>query len=246
MMESFCLWAPWVFSALAGTLGWLLRGWYNDRQFKELRDAIKTKEEDLYHLNEAHNLVLVDKEKKLVSSLEDAQMKDRVIGELREQLNQTETSTKSLLSKVVKSKEKESTTPSIVSRISKQAKKKKAEREKPATKVKALKSKKKNPSKTKGTTAVIPTKKKKKFSKLDKSRLKLKKSEKIIKDLRAENVRLNEAKQSKTESSEVRPKESITKVLITKTVDYKKLKKALKKVPFKKTKKVINEKINKA
>ena len=238
-MMDFCDWAPWVFSALAGTLGWLLRGWYNDRQFSELRDIIKTKEDDLYHLNEAHNLVLVDKEKKLTDSIEDVQMKDRVIVELKEKLNQTETSTKSLLSTVVKSKEKKSSSPSIVTKISEQAKKNKAKREQPlkTTKAVALKSKKTDtPTAESKVEAIEP---KIKLSKLDRYRLKLKKRNKIIKDLRAENNRLTN-QQSKIE--DVKPVETITKVLIKKTVDYKKLKKVLKNIPFKKTKKVISKK----
>ena len=241
-MMDFCDWAPWVFSALAGTLGWLLRGWYNDRQFSELRDIIKTKEEDLYHLNEAHNLVLVDKEKKLADSIDDVGMKDRVILELREKLNQTETSTKSLLSTVVKSKEKKPASPSIVAKISEQAKKNKSQKTKSSKSAQsvALKSKTKDtPSKeTKITTK--PAQPKTKLSKSDRYRLKLKKRNKIIKDLRAENDRLNKAQQTKTEATEVKPKEFITKILIKKTVDYKKLKKALKKVPFKKTKKITS------
>lgn len=242
----FCDWAPWVFSALAGTLGWLLRGWYNQRQFTELNETIKTKEDDLYHLNEAHNLVLLDKEKKLAESEEDAQMKDRVIGELRQQLTQTETSTKSLLSKVVKSKEKKPESPSIVSKIAKQAKKNKEIREQPLKKEKAvaLKTKKIEASKSEAIDAVVSAPEKSKLSKIDRYRLKLKKRNRIIKDLRSENERLNEAQ--KLETVDVKPIETITKVLITKTVDYKKLKKALKKVPFKKTKKVTSKKRNEA
>lgn len=242
----FCDWAPWVFSALAGTLGWLLRGWYDDRQFSELRGVVKTKEEDLYHLNEAHNLVLVDKEKKLAESLTETQMKDRVINELREQLNQTETSTKSLLSKVVKSKEKKASSPSIVAKISEQAKKNKAKRDHPTKKVKvtALKTKKESNSQ-KEVTATLPAPQKAKLSKIDKYRTKLKKANRIIKDLRAENVRLNKAQRLKEDGTSIKPIETITKILITKTVDYKKLKKALKKVPFKKTKKITSKTLNK-
>lgn len=241
-MDSFSLWAPWVFSALAGIIGWLLRGWYNDRQFAELQGIIKTKEEDLYHFNEAHNLVLIDKEKKLTANLEEIKMKDRVILELKEKLSQTETSTKSLLSTVVKSKEKKPSGPSIVTKISEQAKKKKERREQPLqpTKSVALKSKKGNTPTAESTAET--THPKIKLSKLDRYRLKLKKRNKIIKDLRAENDRLNATQQSKSKESESKPIETITKVLITKTVDYKKLKKALKNIPFKKTKKVISKK----
>ena len=62
MSESFCLWAPWVFSALAGILGWLLRWWYDDREFNAYESIIKTKDADVYleMANRAYTFLVED------------------------------------------------------------------------------------------------------------------------------------------------------------------------------------------
>ncbi len=268
-MDDFCLWAPWVFSALALTLGWLLRWWYDDRKFEELNDRIKEKESDVYHLNEAHNLLLKDKNKKISEFDDQMAIKERVIKELKTELGQTTNTTKNLLSQVVESKQKSSPNPvSIVSVIAEKAKKKQQLSASAPTK----KSKKKSePSQeVKAVSTFSSTEKPKKVSKTNSSvgkvikkkskASRIKKYKQIIKDLRAENERLHDKSDaletSRSKSAivkDITPKTIVKEIPTTLTrtivikekVDRKKLKKALKKVPFKKTKKLLSVELKK-
>ena len=101
------MWAPWLFSALAFLIGWLLRGWYDDKKIDQIREIVKTKDNDIYHLHEAHELLLNDKEKRLKELSTENDIQRKTITELNTMLEQSEESTKSLLSSVVASKKKE-------------------------------------------------------------------------------------------------------------------------------------------
>jgi hypothetical protein len=81
MSDTFYIWAPWVFSIIAGILGYLLRWAYDEKKIKEYEARVKTQNEDLYHLNEAHNLLLHDKEKKIADFHAEMEIKDRTIPE---------------------------------------------------------------------------------------------------------------------------------------------------------------------
>ncbi len=104
----FCVWAPWVFSALAGLIGWLFRGWYDDRKLDELYKKLQLKDDDIYHLHEAHELLLRDKERQIGDLNAEKEVQQKSIGELQLQLSQSEESTKTLLSQVVREKKKKS------------------------------------------------------------------------------------------------------------------------------------------
>lgn len=222
MSESFCLWAPWVFSALAGILGWLLRWWYDDQKFREYESIIKTKEADVFHLNEAHNLLLKDKERRLANLQGEIELKNRSIRELNDRIEQTETSNKSLLSQIVEQKKKEvkplaafAAPAASITHSSEDV----IHKDPPKSNVKM---------------------KRKKYKK------KIRKFDRIIQELKSENKRLiDEASSGAQETIEI-IKEipvTITRTIIKRErVNRKKLKKLLLNIPVKKSKKIVKTK----
>ena len=91
-MGELSAWLPWIYSLLALAAGWILRWWYDEGKFSELRDRLEAKDNDIYHLNEAHNLLLEDKKSKISGNTEELAMKDRVIKELTEEVKQLRSS----------------------------------------------------------------------------------------------------------------------------------------------------------
>ena len=217
---NFCLWAPWVFSALAGIAGWLLRWWYDDKREQEYLAQIKTKDEDIYHLNEAHNLLLKDKEQKLETIQEDLAIKDRSIEELKLQISQAEESNKSLLSKMVQSKKSKSVpkaqTPAPVGLKS-------AEPDKNVSLIK--------------DDAVYQDEKRKKSRR--------KKHRRLIASLKKENRKLKDQLKDQGKLERVVqeiPIKIFRTIRIREQVDQKALKKMLKNLPMVKKRKVLKEK----
>ena len=104
MSDSFCLWAPWVFSALSALAAYLLTDWFFRKKTNDLNEVIKSKESDLYHLNQAHTLLKNDREKRFASLEVDLEVKEKAIKQLSEELARSEQSNKNLLSTVVNQK----------------------------------------------------------------------------------------------------------------------------------------------
>lgn len=220
---SFCVWAPWVFSALAGLAGWLLRWWYDDQKIEALKSTIKTREDDIYHLNEAHTLLQNDKAKRLEEHKIESDSKNREILELRESLEQTEASTKRLLSQVVEKTKNESsdlsTRPLPSASIDHQIE---DEVEEIAVTIK----KSKNPSK--------------------KSKKRIRKYKKIIRQLKEENSGLlaqaNEGQALVQEVVKEIPTTILKTIKISERVDRKKLKELINNLPLIKSKRTVRKK----
>jgi len=103
-MGDFGQLAPWVISVITLILGWILRWWYDEGKFSEYNDRIEAKDRDIYHLNEAHNLLLQDKKTKISGSSDELAMKDRVIAELTAEVKQLKSSQSNPIKAVVKPK----------------------------------------------------------------------------------------------------------------------------------------------
>jgi len=236
MDDSFCLWAPWVFSALAGTAGWLLRWWYDDHKMAQLHSVIKTKDEDLYHLNEAHNLLLVDKRTKISAFESDVELKDRTISELRQSLTQAETTNKSLLGQVVegKSSDKDSTSRPLAAVTQPSATVSMIESDNDADE--AIE---KEMPPTSRTSHIKKKKRRKRCKK------KLTKVTAINKDLKKENerllVKLSQAHEAKKVIKEI-PVTILKTISITEKVDREKLKKLIRDLPLIKSKRKVSKK----
>jgi len=266
-MGDFGVWAPWVFSAIALIAGWVLRWWYDEGKFSEFNDRLEAKDRDIFHLNEAHNLLLQDKKTKISDNSDELAMKDRVIKELSSEVRQlksslstyetgkvkTTKSKKALANPATKAKKKEvvasiaksSSNPvSIVSTIDKRAKNKKGGG--------PLKDKVTEKAKVKSEQQIVETtissdhfdsvNRKKSISRKGRLKKKLLKSREKIKVLQAENknltAQLSTEKKEKVKEAPI----TITKtILVKERVDRKKLKKALKNVPFKKSRKVSSK-----
>lgn len=226
MSDTFIIWAPWVFTIIAGILGYLIRWGYDDKKIKEYEALVKTKEEDLYHLNEAHNLLLKDKEKKIADFHAEKEIKDRTIRELTHKVEQGEISNKTLLSQVVDSKKKKalslSSYPSPAAVVS---------------------------TSITDTVKKNSDKKSKKKEARKKYKKQLKKLNKIVQKLRNKNERmLIELNEAAGKSEQIIKEIPITiekTILRRERVDRKKLKKYIKQLPLKKSRKVISKKIKK-
>ena len=234
-------WLPWIYSFIALLAGWILRWWYDDGKFAEYNNRLQAKDQDIFHLNEAHNLLLQDKKTKINSNAEELAMKERVIGELTAEIRQLRstagttgaTADRSSVAQTASKKKKvaakkaPSKTVSIVSKIDKKAKK----------------SKHINPIKSSSDVAEDNGKPndpagKKATSQKDELKAKLKKSQRKIDSLQAEKKALIKKLSSVSKDSVKEVPVTITKTIkVKERVNRKKLNKLLKKVPFKVTKK---------
>ena len=217
----FYAWAPWLFSILTGLAGWFIRAWYDEEKITGLRGQLKVKEDDLYHLHEAHQLLLNDKERKLGDLSVESEIQQKSINELKFRLKQAEESNKSLLSSVVATKKIKNNKPKAVS---------KSTAPKPFI-----------------TQEIDEKEKGKKPKKDKKSKLKNKIQEqsKLISKLQSKQDKLkNELKQIESSKSKTKkvPYTIIRTIKISELIDKKKLVKALEDVPLIKTKKKVSEK----
>lgn len=250
-MGELSAWLPWIYSLLALAAGWILRWWYDEGKFSELRDRLEAKDNDIYHLNEAHNLLLEDKKSKISGNTEELAMKDRVIKELTEEVKQLRSSkpiqpTPSDKPLTTKSKEKEKTKKrknkiskkkaiaspvSIVSMIDKKAKKKSEN---------ALV----DSAHGQAPDGSISSKSQDNVKSLSKKKLreKLSKSKEKIKELRSEKEELAAKLSIESQPTVKEVPVTITKtILVKEKIDRKKLKKVLKKIPLKVTRKESSE-----
>jgi len=266
-MGDFGQLAPWVISVITLILGWILRWWYDEGKFSEYNDRIEAKDRDIYHLNEAHNLLLQDKKTKISGSSDELAMKDRVIAELTAEVKQLKSSQSNPIKAVVKpktskkspSKSVQKTSKkditisalsstnqpvSIVSKIDKKAKKKKG-RDTIQQIAGANSPDHQDQKQTKIWQASVRTGAEgpsKPLSKKERLKKKLHRSQQKVKTLRSKNSEL--VKQLSSESKAIAKEAPITitkTILVKEKIDRKKLKKALKNIPFKKTRKVSSE-----
>lgn len=219
MEFSFCLWAPWLFALLSGLAGWLLKWWFDDREMSELRRQVTTAENDVYHLNEAHQLLQHDKATK-ISEFDNIRIeKENEILNLRDRLEEADRSNKSLLAQIVNQKEKPAKIKSIPL------------------------------SSNRGVQTKISHKKQNRTeSKDDLENLKkvVRRKKKIIRKLKAKNKSLSKDANKKATSLESGEGYVILKTRkITEKIDRKKLKKYLENLPIKKSKKTKTKRIKK-
>lgn len=216
-------WAPWLFSLLTGLAGWFIRAWYDEEKMLGLRNQIKIKEDDLYHLHEAHELLLNDKERKLGDLAVESEIQQKSINELKFQLKQAEESNKSLLSTVVDSKKNKNNKPKAIAKIS-------------------------TPDPHHTEELKLEKSGKDKSSKKDKKsnlKNKIKEQSKLISKLQSKQDKLkNELKQIESTQPKVKkvPYTIIKTIKISELIDRKKLLKALEEVPLIKSKKKVSEK----
>jgi len=234
-MDNFCVWAPWVFSFLAFCIGWLLRKWYDHQRFEEMNENLERKDNDMYHLNEAHTLLQKDKKTKLSSLTDELRLKDRIIGEQKKELLQLKRSDapKKPTASITEQSEVMLDQPldpnSIVSIIDRRARERKVivSDQKVATQ-KILPA-----DLIEGGESI-----KKAKSKSSKVQRKVKKIKRLIKErdlLRDKIAKLEQQGATKTIT--------ITEtILVTEKINKKKLRKSLRNLPIKRTKKVISRK----
>ena len=223
----FCLWAPWVFSALAGLAGWLLRAWYEERNIKDLQHQIKVKEEDIFHLHEAHELLLNDKEQKLSHLQAESDIQKKSIEELKLQLEADSKPSKSRATSNGKKK--------IAKAISS------GNGDTPQAKSTQI-----LPFATSEDIASANKDNKKKSGKKKKLKKKIEELSRLISKLQSKNDKIkNELKKSEGKKRKVKkvPYTIVRTIRISEIIDRKKLVKALQDVPIIKTKKSEQEKV---
>ena len=224
MSESLSAWAPWLIPILTAIIGWCLRWWYDDQKIRDFQAIAKTKESDIYHLNEAHTLLLNDKESKIANYQNDLELQERAIQELKIELERAETTNKSLLSTIVEKKEEQS--------------KKTLQPKQELLDIQDTET-------TEISEEAKSTKSSKKKKGKKKSGRKIKKLQKAFDDLKKENQKLlgqiGKKKKSKPTIKEVPV--YITKTIVKKEeIDLKKLRKLLENLPIKKSEEVTSEK----
>jgi len=245
-MDNYCEWAPWVFAVVAGILGWLLRWWYDEGKFSEFRDRLSAKDNDIFHLNEAHNLLLEDKKAKIGGHSDELALKERVINELQAEIRKlkqpgSKSSELAKKSKDQKIAKKSLTSPvSLVSRIDKKAKEKTVESPVTASqkgdseivkKVSSIQHDSKEIEERGGRGSD-------KFSKKDRLKKKIEKRNRLIQKLKAQKADLiKQLASGPMEIIKERPVTITKTILIKEKVNRKKLNKAIKNVPFKRSKK---------
>lgn len=268
-MDNYCEWAPWVFGILGAITGWLLRWWYDEGKIEEFKERAEEKSNDLYHLNEAHTLLINDKNTKISTFQEEIVLKDKVINELNKEVHQLryklapskETSplAKKKLSKAaeksVKAIHREKTEvvgqldpSSLVSKIDKKAKDKagKTEMIQPVIPKSSSRADKDDSQHTSSSIQKEVTSKSKTSSKAKKYKKLLAKRDKHIQRLMSERDELKASlAMLPKETIKERPIKITKTILIRESLDRKKLKKLVKQIPIKKTKSVLDKKVKK-
>lgn len=255
------VWVPWVFAIIAGIIGWLLRWWYDEGKISEYKDLLQEKSDDVYHLNEAHSLLLKDKNNKISTFQDEQVIKDRVISELNTEIKslKSQLTIKSAtgqqkekkpkikaVAKNIQPPQKEDTVVtadnlsanSIVSKIDKQAKGKISMVSKVVT------ASSDDAGVTKADDKVeVPVKP---ISETQRLKKKLDKKDRTIKKLLAQRDQLKASLDAKPkEIIKERPVRITTEILVKESIDRKKLKKVFKKIPYKKSKTVVSKKVKK-
>jgi len=235
-MDNFCVWGPWVFAITAGIIGWVLRAFYDRSRIANLKNEIEIKASDIYHLNEAHTLLQKDKESKLTALNNDVQLKEKIISELKREVNTLKVLSSSSLStipstdKSTQMLQQELDPNSIVAIIDKKA------REKNEPTAQRAKGRVATTQQLKTSSDDLKTG----LSKKQALKKKLRKRQRRISQLILErNQMLKEIETLKSSRSS----ETVIKtILIKEKIDKKKIKKILKNLPIKRTKKVLKRK----
>ena len=268
-MDNFCEWAPWVFGILGAITGWLLRWWYHDGKISEFKERAEEKSNDLYHLNEAHTLLINDKNTKISTFQDEIVLKDKVINELNKEVNQLRhklapskeatAQAKKKLSKVkeksvkaihtAKTEEVGQLDPnSLVSMIDKKAKDKAGTTEmiQPVVSLPSSTADKDDSRQANSSNQKEVPSKSKTSSKTQKYKKLLAKRDKHIQRLLSERDELKATLATlPKETIKERPIKITKTILIRESLDRKKLKKLIKQIPIKKTKSVLDKKVKK-